>query len=137
MITLKYADINNADLVAAFKTIQKQNLPLKVSYRINKIADKIDQEIRSFTVTYSEFLRDHCAKNEDGSPVFKLNEEGKMIGYEMNGAEETKTKEKALFQKEFSIEVNQIDVSDIDGINIAPETLHHLSPFISGLETLA
>ena len=137
MITLKYGDINNTKLVGAFKAIKREKLPLPASCRFTKIAEKLDQHIISFQKEYQEFLTEHSEKDEAGLPVTEKNERGQVVGYKMADAAGSSKVIGEMFEKEFTIDVNPVEVADLANVTISPDVLSHLSPFINGLDTLA
>jgi len=134
MIKLKYSDLNNVDLVNSFKSMQAQPMGIRASYRFDKISDAVDTKIKEFGKEYFSILNKYSKKDESGAVIKVLNDEGKEIGVEYDNKEEVDGVIKELLEKEFTIEVKKIEASDLQKISVSPKTLHHLLPFIDGLE---
>lgn len=134
MIKIKYADLNNRELVESFVTIKKSALPVKAAYRFNRIADLLDGKINDFQKRYQTYLKDYAKKDDEGKFIPVKNADGVTVGIEMADKEAANTVLNELLSEEISIEVRKVDASDLENIMISPNTLAHLEPFIEGLD---
>lgn len=134
MIKMKYSDLNNFDLVNSFKTIKKQALPVKASYRFNRISTLLDQRIGEFQKRYQSFVNDYGKKDDKGALIPIKAEDGRVLGFEMADKEASNIVMNELLSEEFTIEVKKVEANDLENVMISPETLFHLEPFIEGLD---
>ena len=136
MIKLKYEDLNNKDLVKSFQEIKLTQLPFTASYRVNRIAAKLDTKISEFQKRYIDFIKEYAKKDENGKIVDRKDENGVVLGFEPSDKELADKKYAELLSEEFEIDVNKIEASDLVRATISPATLFHLKPFINGLDEL-
>jgi hypothetical protein len=132
---VSYMQLNNQKLVKAFNEIKEQKLPIVAAYRIGKIGDKLDSAVDEFKQKYAELMKEAAEKDEDGKPVFKKDEEGKILGYKIKEelVQETNKKYLELLKTEIEIGVKPVEAEDLQKAMISAETLMALEPFITGL----
>lgn len=62
-MNIKLKDIlNNTESIRSLQTI---NLPIKISYRIKRLSDKLDPIIKSYEEKRNELIREFGTENED------------------------------------------------------------------------
>ena len=136
MIKLKYGEVNNIQLIRAFQEVKKEKIPLPASYKFTKMATKIDQEVRAFQKEYQDFLVEYAEKGEDGTPITEKDDKGNIVGYKMADPDGANKVYADMLNREFTMEIDKVQVSDLINIKIAPDTLMYLEPFIDGLEQI-
>lgn len=137
MITIKYADINNIGVIKAFQEIRSSAIPAKAQYRFKKIAEKIDVALVDFRKDYEYFLKEYAVHDDSGQIVTHKDEDGKILGYKMKDQKVADEFYGEMLKRQIIIDVSPVDAADIAHAPIVEGTLHHLEPFISGMENFA
>lgn len=131
---VKYKDLNNAALVAAFNEIKKTQLPVTAAYRFGKIADKLDSIVSEFQVRYVELMKANAVKDEAGEPVLVKDDDGKILGYKIEESKQAHVSEvyTSMLNEEVELGVNPVEFKDLEKAFISPNTIMALEPFIVG-----
>lgn len=130
-----YGQLNNAELISAFKEVRKIQLPIKAAYRFGKIADKLDGLVTDFQKRYAAICKEAAKKDEEGKPTFKRNEKDEVIGYIIQDelAEAISKTYMTMLSEEVELGVHAVEFDMIKDVSISVDTLMALEPFITGM----
>lgn len=138
-MTLKYAQLNNPHIMGAFNKLMNQSFGMKLSYRIARVKDIIQQEMVSLQVLWTKLTKEHAELNDKGEPTaegmgYKL-DESKRDAYEKGFAElmdiafEMKWDSFTLDELE-SAKLTPAEFKALEGmITFPPEPLTNVVPF--------
>lgn len=112
------------------RALSNQKLPIQLSYKLNKLADKCQQDTIFYREKFNEILNEFGQKDEDGN--WKFNEDGSSI----------LIKNECLDKCEMAMnELNNLDCEGYDtymmpitlfeDVEISPADLSTLMPFIT------
>lgn len=89
----------------------KIELPIKTSYWLNRINDKVKSEVKSYIRT-KDMLIERLGEEKDGT-----------IEVKKDNLKEFYDEDKKLTDVEIELEINQINLSDLGDRNIKPELI--------------
>lgn len=115
MIKVKISDIVNE--TENLKTLQTMKLPIKVSYRIMRLINKLQSELTIYDTKRNELIKEFGEVNEEGNYSVKDPEKIK----------EFTEKIKEVLEVEIEIDFEPIDVEMLGDLQVEPRLL---TPFI-------
>ena len=125
-MTLKIHQITN--FPAIFSKLKTQRLPFKTSYRLTLLAQEISKHVAYYQEQFNELLLEYSKKDEEGSPVPTPDGQGVLL--EESSMEEAYTKLAELRDLDVELPDVKFSVDDFGNIELAPEEMLVLMPFI-------
>ena len=113
------------ELNEGLKTIVDKELPIKVSFLIQKVLSIIEIEIRNAEVIRQKIIK----KYTDEEATKKLKEPGK-VQLQEDKLEDFNREINELMDQEVDIKLKKIKIDDLDGITIKPIELNRLKYII-------
>lgn len=119
-----------ADALDAVATILKERIamPVKPGYRIQKIADKLAVELKSFHQKRDELIQKHQELDAEGKPV---SAGAGRVKLRQDTLQEFTDAMNALVEETITIEDITIPLSMLDGVSLAQPIISGLSPFLT------
>lgn len=108
---LKLADIINN--VEAIKTLQTQSFPVKVSYKLKRLSDKLDPIIKSYEEKRTSAVMSYGEPQEDGSTKVTEPEKTKDFLATLN----------ELLEIEEEIDFEPISIGELGDQKISPKEM--------------
>jgi len=108
---IKLADIINS--LESLKALQEVKFPVKVSYRLKRLVDKLDPEVKLFYEKRNEMIMELGTKQEDGSTKIVEDEKLKTFAEELT----------KLGEVEIDVDYEPVKVEDLGDAVVAPKDL--------------
>lgn len=126
---IKAGDLRNKGI--GLIEILKIELPVKPSYWLARIANKIDPEIIAFEKARMGLVRKYAKKDLKGNPIFLKDENGKPVNeYNIPNLEEFQKEYDELSAQEIDINIDPIKLGALGDIKIKPVILAKLGKII-------
>lgn len=126
-MTIKMYEI--LDFPTFFAKVKSQKLPFKTSYHLTMIAQEAEKHINYYQEQFRDLLNEYGKKDEDGNFIPTEDGQGiRLIEDKMQEAYE-KINELRTLDVEFSNYTFSVD--DFDNIELSPEEMLVIIPFIS------
>jgi hypothetical protein len=111
--------------------ILQKELPAKPSYWLGRFLNKLSPEMETFEKARVSLVTKHAKKDDEGKPMFKLNDKGEKTNeYDVADMEAFQKEFLVLAEQEFEIEFNPIKLADLGDIKLKPIVLARLSKII-------
>ena len=123
---LKIKDLMNYS--RSYEELSKEKMPVALAYKLSKISKEINEQIEFYQSQYNTYLQLYAEKNEDGT--FKMNEQGNGFILQKDNIEEAQKKFAELDSYDFPIESVPISLNDLAGLDVSPEVMKGLLPFL-------
>lgn len=139
MLNLKHNILINQNLYTVFTTLMKEKMSMNAAYKMKRYADKLDQKNKEHIAFMSDLLKKHGDLDESGNLQLEYqgeDEDKKPVGYKLKDAEAFKKEMDEYLASEFTIEVNPLFAAELSGVQISPNDLIVLEPFIADLNNL-
>lgn len=125
-------NISNNDVLNAVPVLRElvnQKLPIKTSFKVMTIVEKLEDIIRIFELTKQTLVTDNTKRDEDGNPVPFVDDDGnadpsKII---IENPQEFQQALSDLLSAETDVEFAKLPVDELGDIKIEPEKLMSLS----------
>lgn len=132
--------------MGSVEKLSECKLSVPVSYNISKILRRLKSNLQEGQQEYMKILKKHVEVDEKGNIIpqmlpEKKNEKGEITqaAQPMPGSYVIKEGEKDIFKKEVEdflgieveIDCHKINLKDLEGEKIEPQTLYHLEPIIN------
>jgi len=123
MIILNKDLMNSVEII---KELINQNLPIKLSYKIMTLVEKINEPINNFEITKKNIIEEHIKRDEEGNPVYGIIEEtgepdkNKLI---VENTEELQNSLNSLYMTEVNIDFNKISIDEFEILSLSPAKL--------------
>lgn len=105
-------------------------IPLKAAYKINKIKKNVEKEAEFYSDKFQEIVDKYAQKDDEGN--VKFSEDKEQILIQEDKIEECNKALEELQTLEVEIETYDLKLEDFgEGIEIAPDQLEPLMPFLS------
>jgi ubiquitin C-terminal hydrolase len=117
----------------------KEKMSMNAAYKMKRYADKLDQKNKEHIAFMSDLLKKHGDLDESGNLQLEYqgeDEDKKPVGYKLKDAEAFKKEMDEYLASEFTIEVNPLFAAELSGVQISPNDLIVLEPFIADLNNL-
>jgi len=115
------------------RDILQKELPIKPSYWLGRIANKVLPELKTFEETRMSLIKKYTKKDKKGNPLYKMDKNGKAIepkNYDIENEEEFLKEFKELAEQEIEININPIKLDDLGDIKMQPAILAKLDNII-------
>ena len=139
MLKVKHNILVNQNLYAVFQEMMKAKLPFNAAYKMKRFADKLDQKTKEHIKFVNELLKKHAETTETGEFVLEFDGEGedkKPVGYKLKDKDAFKVAMDEYLNSEFEIEVSPLYAVELQDVQISPNDLPVLEPFIADLNNL-
>lgn len=125
MFKLTYMQVMNTAMIETFSILMAhKGFPIKVSYHIGRIAEKLDQAAKQIREEYTALAKKHGVLEADGTPV-------KDLSPEVTEAWKKITDE--FHEETITINKYKINISDIESIGLTPQQILSISAMVDGL----
>lgn len=103
-------------------------LPIKVAYKLSRLATAIDGEIAFYQTKFREILDEYCLVNEDGNYI--PTEDGQ--GFKIQPGKEIECNQAMADLHSLEIELPDItfSIDEFDGLELRIQDLNGIMPFI-------
>lgn len=101
------------EAAGSFQVLQNKEVPIKVAYRLKRLANKLQSDINLYSENRNELIKKLGEKQKDGT--FKVVDPEKL--------EELSNQTKELLNEEIEVEFNKIKLSELGDIKIEPNSL--------------
>lgn len=125
-MTLKMYQL--ADFPSFFEKVKSQKLPFKTSYRLALLTQEIQKHIDFYQESFRNLLMEYSKKDEQGSPI--STEDGQGVLLKEETMQEAYTKLNELRELDVELPDTKFSPDDFDGIEIPPEEMMLIMPFI-------
>jgi len=111
--------------------ILKIDLPVKPSYWLARIANKVESEMKAFETARMSLVKKHANKDEKGEPILIKDKDGKPTNaYDVPDMETFNKEFDELVEQEIEININPIKLDTLGDINLKPVILAKLEKII-------
>lgn len=129
MLKLKAGDIRN--IGSGLIEILKIELPVKPSYWLARIANKVNSEQKAFETARMNLVKKHAKKDKKGEPLVIKDKDGKPTqNYDVPDVEAFNKEFVELTEQEIEINVDPIKLEALGDIKIKPVILAKLEKII-------
>lgn len=139
MLKLKHNILVNQNLYTVFQTLMQEKMSMNAAYKMKRFADKLDQKNKDHIQFVNGLLKKYAEFDENGGLVFEYAGEGedkKPVGYKLKDTDAFKAEMDQYLNSEFEVEVNPLLAAELSGVQISPNDLIFLEPFIADLNNL-
>lgn len=116
------------DFPTLFSKVKSQKLPFKTSYRLTLLTTEIEKHINYYQEQFRNLLMEYSKKDEEGKPMPTSDGQGVLL------KEETMSEAYARLHELRDLDVELPDTKfspdDFDGIELSPEEMMVIMPFI-------
>ena len=108
-------------------------LPVKPSYWLARITNKVESELKAFEKTRMGLIAKHAKKDKNGNPMFILDKNGnpkRPHEYNVPNIEAFNKEFNELTEQEFEINIDPIKLDALGDIRIKPVILAKLEKII-------
>ena len=140
MLKLKHSILVNQNLYATFQSLMNEKMASSAAKKMKGYATQLDQKQKEHVKFMSNLLKEYGELDEAGNPVLEYSagtdEESKPVGYKLKDAEAFKTAASSYLESEFELEISPLFAAELSGVQISPNELFVLEPFIADLNNL-
>lgn len=112
----------------SYQEIKDEKMPLSLAYDLSKISKEVGECFEFYRDKYNQYLSLYAELDEEGH--YKLNKDQTQFILKTSTILEAKEKFEELDKYEFSINVKKIPINCFEKINMSPQSLSGLLPFI-------
>ena len=116
------------DFPSFYTKVKSQKLPFKISYKIALLANEVQKHIDFYQENFRNLLIEYSKKDEQGNPVSTEDGQGVLLTEET--MQEAYTKLNELRELDVELPDTKFSPDDFDGIEISPEEMILIMPFI-------
>lgn len=127
-MTLKMYQI--VDLPPFFEKVKSQKLPFKTSYRLAMFMQEVQKHIDFYQENFRNLLIEYSQKDENGNPMPTEDGQGVLLVEETMNEAYTKLAE--LRELDVELPDTKFLVDDFGDIELSPEEMFVIMPFIEG-----
>lgn len=125
-MTLKMYQIT--DFPSFFSKVKSQKLPFKTSYRLTLLTTEIEKHINYYQEQFRNLLMEYSKKDDEGNPVPTSDGQGVLLKEETMNEAYSKLNE--LRDLDVELPDTKFSPDDFDGIELSPEEMIVIMPFI-------
>lgn len=111
-----------------FSKIKSQKLPFKTSYKLSILALEIEKHVSFYQEQFRELILEYSEKDKDGNPIHT--EDGNGVKLAQETLNEAYVKLEELGSLEAEIPDTKFYLEDFNGIELTPEEIMVIMPFI-------
>jgi hypothetical protein len=121
-------ELSNQQVLNAVPVLQelvKEKVPIKVSFKLLTVVEKLEDIIRIFNTTKQNLVAAHTKRDEEGNPIPFVDEEGKPDPNRLliDRPQEFQESLLELQSATSEVDVDQIHIDELGDINIQTEAL--------------
>lgn len=116
------------DFPTFFTKVKSQKLSFKVSYKLTLLSKEIQTHIDFYEESFRNLLGEYAKKDENGNFVHTSDGQGVLLKEETTNEAYTKLAE--LRELDVELSDTKFSLDDFDGIEISPEEIMLIMPFI-------
>lgn len=116
------------DFPSFFTKVKSQKLPFKISYRLTLLTQEIEKHINYYQEQLRDILNEYGKKDENGNLV--PTEDGQGIRLVEETMNEAYVKISELRNLEVELPDYTFEANDFDNIELSPEEMFTIVPFI-------
>jgi hypothetical protein len=124
LIEVKLNDVING--VESMKYLMDVFLPAKTAYKVAKLAQGMENELKLFSDAREKLVRKYANKDENGEPIV---DENNQITVTPDNIESYQKELNELLETEVKFDVNKIGIDELTN-DISPNRIINLMPFI-------
>lgn len=139
MLKLKHKILVNQNLYNVFQALMKEKMSMDAALKIKRYANKLDQKNKAHAQFMSELLKTYGDLDDAGNLQLEFEGEGdqkKPVGYKLKDTEAFKKEMDEYLTSDFQIEVSPLYAVELSNVQISPNDLVVLEPFIADLNNL-
>ena len=125
-MTLKMYQIT--DFPSFFSKVKSQKLPFKTSYRLTLLTTEIEKHINYYQEQFRNLLMEYSQKDDEGNPMPTSDGQGVLLKEETMNEAYAKLNE--LRDLDVELPDTKFSPDDFDGIELSPEEMIVIMPFI-------
>ena len=125
-MTLKMYQIT--DFPSFFSKVKSQKLPFKTSYRLTLLTTEIEKHINYYQEQFRNLLMEYSKKDGEGNPMPTSDGQGVLLKEETMNEAYAKLNE--LRDLDVQLPDTKFSPDDFDGIELSPEEMIVIMPFI-------
>lgn len=111
-----------------YTKVKSQNLPFKISYKVALLANEIQKHIDFYQESFRDLLIKYSKKDEEGRPIPTEDGQGYLLVEET--MQEAYNKLSELRELDIEVPDTKFSPDDFDGVEISPEEMFVIIPFI-------
>ena len=127
-MTTKITTITN--FPSFFTKVKSQKLPFKTSYKLTLLAQEIQKHVDFYQEQFRNLIIEYSKKDEQGNPVPTSDGQGVLLKEETMNEAYAKLNE--LRDLDVELPDTKFSPDDFDGIELSPEEMVAIIPFIEG-----
>jgi hypothetical protein len=131
MVILKNVSLDNKAIVTAFSKLQETYLGQDAGTRVGVFIRKLLQLEDAYKKEKENIIQKFTVKGEDGKPLMKKDEDGKIVGYEWTSESEANEAIKTLALTDNIIEVRPFLSFELKNAELTPVQWEAITPFIA------
>ena len=127
-MTIKLNDLLFA--MESYKKIDKEKFPLKTAYKLSKLYNVLEAEVKVYEESVKEALIKYAKKDENGEPITQMVEQGERIEIDPEKQAICMKEIEDLNNSEIEIADCNISISEFGNLTISLDEIRGLIPFI-------
>ena len=131
MITLKYNSFMAYPFVQSFQKLSSQSFGMQTAYKIKLIGEKLMKQREKVQGEYRELVEKYATRDERGEMVHPDPKDTNGFDVKPELMEEYKAAETAFGLREFTVNVSQLTVKELEKCEFTPAELSQLDALIA------
>lgn len=123
---VSYKDLNNQELIKALQYLSGQVLPSKTAYKVSKITKSVKEKSKEVGPQYRDLVRKYMK-----DPTQEM---GQDVEIDDTRVPEFQKEREALMDNYFEIAVEKITLRELERVNMTPDFMEALEPFLTEIE---
>lgn len=111
-----------------YNAVKSQKMPIKLAYRLSKIAQAVEQEQKFYQDRVRSLLDVYAEKDENGTPI--TNEDG-GIKLKQEYRQECLAQFGELESLDVDIKFEPIKIDELESLELTPEQIQSVMPFLA------
>lgn len=117
-----------SSFITSYQNIKNEKMSVGLAFTLSKIFKEVQEAIEFYRDKYNQYLSLYALPDEQGG--YKISEDGKKVLLKTETLIEAKDKFKELDNYEFTLNITKIPFNTLNELNISPEEISGLAPFI-------
>ena len=114
----------------SYKKLDKEKFPLKTAYKLSKLYNSLEAEVKIYEETVRAALIKYSKKDENGEPMIQKVEQGEKIEIDPENQMICMKEIEDLNNNEIEIDDCNLSISDFGDLTISLDEIRGLIPFI-------
>lgn len=129
-LTLKQID----QAYAACLKIKDEKLNIKTAYKVLKLVNELEAELKNFEQFIKDIIMKYCEKDENGDPIQVTTEQGEGVSIAEDKQLIVQQEVQELNETEVEIKDYEFTFDDFENLTISISELNGFMPFIKEME---